>query len=92
MIVRVLGEGQFDVPDDGLDELNELDGQLVAAIDARDNEKFARALQSLLDGVRSIGAPVPDDFLGPSDYVLPSSDATLEEVRDLLSEEGLLPG
>jgi hypothetical protein len=28
----------------------------------------------------------------PSDLVLPSADAGLAEVRDLLGEEGLIPG
>lgn len=92
MIIRILGEGQFELSDDSLDELNRLDDALVKAIDGLDEEAFARTLHELLDGVRRLGQPVPDDFLGTSDYVLPASDSTLHEVRDLLREEGLIPG
>ena len=92
MIVRILGEGQLDLPDDRLDRLNALDDDLVRAIDEGDESSFARALGSLLDEVRSSGAPVPDDYLGPSELVLPAPDATLGEVRDLLTDEGLIPG
>lgn len=92
MIVRILGEGQFEVADVKLDELNVLDEALVAAIDADDREGFARCLQALLVGVRQGATPVPVDHLGPSDLVLPGPDASLGEVRELLREDGLLPG
>ena len=92
MIVRILGEGQLDLPDDRLDRLNTLDDELVRAIDEADESAFARALGALLDEVRSSGSPVPDDHLGPSELVLPAADATLGEVRDLLTDEGLIPG
>jgi hypothetical protein len=34
---------------------------------------------------------VPDDALVDSDLILPPSDASLEEVRGLLGDEGLIP-
>lgn len=92
MIVRILGEGQLDVPEAELDRLNELDDALARAVDGDDESAFSSALAALLDRVREVGAPVPDDTLVPSDLVLPSADAGLAEVRDLLGEEGLIPG
>lgn len=92
MIVRIMGEGQFEVADDQMDALNDLDQKLVEAIEQGDEGAFAAALGDLLAAVRGSATPVPDDYLGPSEYVLPAPDATLEEVRGLLSEEGLLPG
>jgi hypothetical protein len=35
---------------------------------------------------------LPDEEIVPSDLVLPSSDASLDEVRELLGDEGLIPG
>ena len=92
MIVRILGEGQFEIADDRMDGLNEHDDALVAAIDADDEAAFKDALQRLLEGVRGSATPVPEDYLGPSDLVLPGADTSLGEVRDLLSDEGLIPG
>ena len=92
MIVRILGEGQLEVPDSALDGLNELDEALIGAVEAGDEAAFQRDLGALLDRVRSTGTPVPDDYLGPSDLMLPSGDSTLEEVRSLLGDEGLIPG
>jgi hypothetical protein len=92
VIVRILGEGQRRVDDGDLGPLNQLDNDLVAAVDAGDEEKFGTALATLLDKVRQVGVPVPDDEIVPSDLVLPSSDASLAEVRELLGDEGLIPG
>jgi Cu+-exporting ATPase len=68
------------------------DVYFVRAVEAGDEAAFDRSLEALLAGVRETGRPVPDDYLGPSDLVLPGPDATIEDVRALLSEEGLIPG
>jgi hypothetical protein len=92
MIIRILSEGQFDVPDSAVNGLNELDGSLEAAIEAGDEQTFKSALSALLEGVRKAGEPVALDALVPSTLVLPHSEASLGEVRDLLSGDGLIPG
>jgi len=45
------------------------------------------------DGVRAVGVVVPDEEIADSDLILPDVDASLDEVRALLSEsdEGLIP-
>jgi hypothetical protein len=92
VIVRILGEGQVDVPDTALDELNALDEAAERAVDAGDEAAFAEALVRLLDRVRDLGTPLPDDALVPSALVLPASDATLDDVRHLFDGDGLVPG
>ena len=92
MILRILGEGQLEVSDGALSELNELDELLIGAVEKGDEGQFRAALAKLLDRVREIGHPVPPDHLGPSELILPGPDATLGEVRGLLSDDGLIPG
>ena len=92
MIVRILGEGQVDVSDRELAALNELDDALQRTIDGGNDEEFSQALTALLSRVREVGRPLPDDEIVPSDLVLPSADASLAEVRELLGDEGLIPG
>jgi hypothetical protein len=92
MILRILGEGQFEVADHTVEALNGMDNELQAAIDTGDEAGFRTALAGLLALVREVGHPVPDDHLGPSDLVLPAAESTLEEVRALLGNEGLIPG
>lgn len=92
MIVRILGEGQLDVPESAAGELNELDRAVEAALDQDDEAAFGSALAELLTRVRQIGSPVPADDLRPSELILPQPDATMAEVRKLLTDEGLIPG
>ncbi|WP_151081778.1 PspA-associated protein PspAA [Nocardioides cynanchi] len=92
MIVRILGEGQYDLSDEAVSALNDLDAQVESAVEAGDEHAFAGALTSLLDGVRTAGVAHDADSLEPSDLILPMADATLAEVRDMLSGDGLIPG
>jgi PspAA-like protein len=91
VIIRILGEGQLEIPAEAMEELNALDDSLTTAIDSDDEEAFRTGLSQLLAGVRAKGSALADDYLGPSDLVLPGEDATVEEVKELLTDEGLIP-
>lgn len=91
MIVRIMGEGQLRLDANDLDDLNRLDDLLGEAIDSDNDEKFRAALTSLLEAVRAVGTPVPDDELVDSDLVLPYAEAHVDEVREMLTEDGLIP-
>ncbi|MEU5025031.1 PspA-associated protein PspAA [Streptomyces milbemycinicus] len=92
MIVRIMGEGQLRVDDSHLSGLNKLDDELLAEVQSGDEDGFRRTLGALLDCVRSLGDPLPDDSLEPSELILPRPDATLHEVRAMLRDDGLIPG
>ncbi|MFE7124564.1 hypothetical protein [Streptomyces sp. NPDC057617] len=91
MIVRIMGEGQVRLADSHFAELNELDDELLAEVRSGDGDGFRRTFHALLARVRELGEPLPDDVLEPSELILPARDATLEEVRALLNDEGLIP-
>ena len=92
VIVRILGEGQLEVPDDQLDALNALDAPSrtpsTAATRTRSRPRSARCSTAYAASARRS----PDDSLEDSDLILPPADATIDEVRDLLSDDGLIPG
>ncbi|WP_225798760.1 hypothetical protein [Streptomyces sp. NK15101] len=92
MIVRIMGEGQWKLADSRFVELNRLDDELLEEMETGDEEGFRRTLCALLDAVRRLGEPLPDDALEPSELILPAPDATLDEVREMLSDNGLIPG
>ena len=54
MIVRILGEGQYDVPEEALATLNEHDAVVEAAVGAGAAAAFSTALAALLGAVRSV--------------------------------------
>jgi hypothetical protein len=93
MIVRILNEGQWRVEDGAVSDLNRLDDAVEDAVATGDEAELASALHALLQEVRSLGTPVPDDELSDSELILPAADSTLEDIRALLdtSDEGLIP-
>jgi hypothetical protein len=92
VIARILGEAQYDIPDQHVRELDELDADLAQALDSGEDAAFARALQALLHAVRRLGTPLPDSTLKPSELVLPHDDMSLKQVTALLSGAELTPG
>ncbi len=89
-----MGDGQYELPDD-LDRVVvpvELVEEVEVALHASDEAAFRSALDGLMGVVRGRGARLPDDSLLPSDVVLPPPGASMQEVADLLGEDGLVPG
>jgi hypothetical protein len=92
MIVRILGEGQLELPESAAEELNQLDAALEAAVERNDEAAFRPALAALLAKVRQVGSPAEADDLRPSELIIPRQDASMDEVRKLLADEGLISG
>lgn len=92
MIVRISSEGQYDVSDGDVAQLNELDNEAVASCQASDEQAFREVFGRLLDYIRSHGRLVQDDELFGSDIILPPPDVSLEEAKREFQGEGLIPG
>lgn len=92
MIVRVSGEGQYELPDDDARRLNELDNQAVAAVEANDEAAFHELFAGMLDLVQRDGRELPEDQLVQSDVILPPRDLAFEEAQADFTGDGLIPG
>ncbi len=87
MIVRILGEGQFEVADDRRGVLEELDARLDGAVESGDDTAFVAALDAVIAEIRTHGVLLPSHALTASDLVVPFPDATVSEARGLLEPE-----
>ena len=92
MIVRVLFEGQFEIGGAVLDDLNKVDNQIVEAVANNDESRFSKLMAEMHDIVVTKAKRVAPDFIGESDIILPAADSTMDEVRDLFSDDGMIPG
>ena len=90
MIVRLMGEGQYRVDDAALERLNEIDDAAAAALEGGDEAGFRAKLEELATAVRA-GERLPDDDLSASDLIVPPTDLSLDEARELFAGEGLIP-
>jgi hypothetical protein len=91
VIVRIASEGQFKMPDDQVERLNELDNAAVAAVENGNENEFHDLWGKMLELVRSSGQPVDDDELVGSDVILPPADTTFAEAAAEFTGEGLIP-
>lgn len=91
MIVRIMGEGQWRVDDDVQADLNRLDDEAAAALEAGDEETLRAKLRELAAAVRAKGERLDDADLSASDAIVPPDDLSLEEARELFSGDGLIP-
>jgi hypothetical protein len=91
VIARLMGDGQYEIDEALCTRLNELDDKAVAALEANDEEELDGYLDQMAELVRSEGTRLADDELSPSEIVIPPSDLTLEETRQLFSDHGLVP-
>ena len=90
MIVRISGEGQYELDDAGVRKLDELDTALTTAYERRDEQQFHTCLCAVVDFVRQGGKQVPDDVIVPSEVIIPPEDTTLEDAHDFMTDEGLM--
>lgn len=91
MIARLMGEGQYRIDEDLRAQLNELDERAAAAVDAQDEGALDDVLDEMWQLVQERGERLLDDDLSTSDLIIPPSDLTLDETRQLFTEEGLVP-
>jgi hypothetical protein len=91
MIVRISGEGQFRLPDEDAERLNDLDNRAVAAVEQGDHTGFKELWGQMLELVASDGNALPDEELVESDVILPPRDITFEEAQGEFTGDGLIP-
>jgi hypothetical protein len=91
VIVRIMGEGQFEVDEEVAKGLNDIDEQAEQALQAGDADRLGKLLERMAEAVRTNGARLPDEDLSASEGIIPPPDLSLEEARELFEGEGLIP-
>jgi len=91
VIVRISGEGQFKLPDEDADRLNELDNRAVSAVEQGDETGFKELWSQMLELVASDGNAVDAEELVESDVIMPPRDISFDEAKAEFSGEGLIP-
>jgi hypothetical protein len=91
VIVRIATEGQYRLSEEDAEALNELDNDIVAAVEAGDEDHFHEVFEQMLDLVRQAGDALGEDELEESDVILPPPDTSFVEASAEFTGEGLIP-
>ena len=92
MIIRILGEGQFLLDDRYLEKINAIDNQIVSHVSANNRAEFSRDLTKLILAVKELSKPLDPSQIVPSDIIIPPSDLSFEEARQIFCGDGLIKG
>jgi len=91
VIVRISNEGQYRIPDEHQNTLNELDNAVVAAVEADDEDRFHADFEELLQYIRTNGIELGDDELESSQIIVPPADMSFTEAAVDFTGDGLIP-
>jgi len=91
VIVRISTESQYRLPEEAAEELNGLDNEVVAAVEAGDEDRFHEVFERMLDLVRRAGDPLGEDEIEESEVILPPPDTSFVEAAAEFTGEGLIP-
>jgi len=95
MIVRLMGEGQYEIDKKHLEAVNKIDNNIVKIVKSQDEKAVEAAFKTeykkLIDYVRKNGKKIPNEIIKPSDLIIPPADLTFEEARKIFTGEGLIP-
>lgn len=90
MIVRLMGEGQYEFDKKHLDAINKIDNDIVKIANNGDEIAFKTEFKKLFDYVRKNSKKIPPEIIKPSDIIIPPDDITLEEAQKIFRGEGLI--
>lgn len=95
MIVRLMGEGQYEIDKKHLDAVNKIDNNIVKILNNMDEKAvtiaFNAEYKKLIEYVRKNGKKISHEIIKPSDIIIPPADTTLEEARKIFKGDGLIP-
>jgi len=89
MIIRIMGEGQYNVKSSLFDTLNKIDNTIVENVQKGDEKAYKKNLAKLISTIKTKGEVVDDKELVASDIIVPMADLTIREARDIFRGTGI---
>lgn len=89
MIIRIVGEGQYEVPGSLFDELNAIDNRIVEIISKENEKDFKIELSRLINKIKTSGKMLSDADIKESDVIVPPGDLTLKEAKEIFTGSGI---
>ena len=90
MIIRILGDGQYEVNSCLLDQLNVIDNRIVDHVSQGRQKEFREDLTKLISSVKENGKLLDPKEIVKSDIIVPPKDLTFEEAKGVFKGDGLI--
>jgi hypothetical protein len=86
VIIRIMGEGQYHVPEALCDQLKEVDNRIVVLVEKGNEKEFREELLKLISEIRKKGKVVEEKEILVSDIIVPPENMSFKEVKDIFKE------
>ena len=90
MIVRIMGQGQYNVDNTLVKQLNAIDNRIINHISGEDKDGFREDLAELISLVRDKGVLLDPAKIVQSDIIVPPEDLTFDEASLIFKGHGLI--
>jgi hypothetical protein len=89
MIIRIMGEGQYRASEALCDQLNQIDNKIVDLVNEGKEEEFKKELAKLISEVKEKGETIGAEEIVESDIIVPPSDLSFKEAKDIFKGSGI---
>lgn len=89
MIIRIVSEGQYEIPSSFFDELNAIDNSIVELVSQGNEIEYREELSKLIDMIKTNGKQLDDSDIVESNIIVPPSDLTFEEAKEIFIGVGV---
>lgn len=92
MIIRVIGQGQYQVKSSLFDDLNKIDNKIVEYVQKGNEKAYKKSLAELIGKIVKEGETLDHKEIIESDIIVPPADMTLDEARQVFKGTGIFQG
>ncbi|WP_321419256.1 hypothetical protein [uncultured Methanomethylovorans sp.] len=89
MIIRIMGQGQYNVPSSLFDELNAIDNRIVGHVTKGDENAYKQDLVALISKIKQNGTVLAAEEIIESDVIVPPEDLTFAEAKGVFTGTGI---
>jgi len=98
-IIRISGGGQYEIDNNLLNEINNIDDKIVNILKNHSNgqsnnevvkQELKEKLEEITSFIKSNGSPVIDTYIVKSNLYIPSIDISVEEAQNVFKDEGII--
>ena len=86
MIIKIMGVGQYHVPEALSDQLKEIDNRIVVLVEKGNEKEFREELSKLISEIRKKGKVVEEEEILVSDIIVPPENMSFKEVKEIFKE------
>jgi hypothetical protein len=90
MIIRIMGEGQYQASEALCNELNKIDNHIMTLVEEGKVEEYRKELARLISEIKEKAEPLDPKEIVKSDIIVPPGDLSFDEAKAVFKKPGII--